>query len=417
MKGLKLYQKNVYLCEYEAEVLKTDGDKVYFTDTIFFPEGGGQTCDLGTINEFNVTDVQEEGDDIYHLVPGHTLQAGDKCTLRIDWARRFDNMQRHLGEHLLSGMIHRAFGGVNRGFHMSEEYMTADFAMEDNPEYQTLTWDMVLTAEDMTNAAIWANLPVRIDYFETRAEAEKMPLRKELAFDKDITIVTAGDLTDPADCCACCAPHASSTGQVGLFKAFKVEKNKNMFRVYFDAGKRAMKDYRKKDDMITSLCNKYSCGFENLEKKIAADETKHNELAVAHATLRDSVIKSILGDISRAFTAIHNNETFSASNATFDYNAEHTKAISIFTYDDLTLDDVQHIGQKLENIPGLVVLRHSPTHTALLFSSGDCHCGKLVKDNAKVFNGKGGGRDTSARAVFSCNEDMDTYLKAIKNLL
>lgn len=404
MKGLKLYQKSVYLCEYTAQVLKTDGDKVYFEDTIFFPEGGGQSCDIGTINEFAVTDVQEEGDDIYHLVPGHNLKAGDNCTLKIDWPRRFDNMQRHLGEHLLSGMIHRAFGGVNRGFHMSDEYMTADFSMEDNPEYKTLTWDMVLTAEDMTNQAIWANLPVRIDYFETRSEAEKMPLRKALAFDKDITIVTAGDLNDPADCCACCAPHLSNTAQVGLFKAFKVEKNKSMFRVYFDAGQRAMKDYRQKDDMITALCNRYSCGFENLEKKIAADETKHQELAVAHATLRDSVIKMRLEEINNTFEQVRSGEN-------------PNKTLSIFSYDDLTLDDVQHIGQKLENIPGLAVLRHSPTHTALLFSSGDCQCGKLVKDNANVFNGKGGGRDTSSRAVFPCDEDMDNYLTAIKNLI
>ena len=404
MKGLKLYHTNVYLSECTQEVLKIDGDKVYFPDTIFFPEGGGQTCDLGTINGFDVTDVQEEGEDIYHLVPGHNFKVGDKCTLKINWPRRFDNMQRHLGEHLLSGAMHKAYGGVNRGFHMSEEYMTADFSMEDNPDFKTLTWDMVLNAEDMTNAAIWDNLPVRIDYFETRKEAEKMPLRKELAFDKDITIVTAGDLDDPADCCACCAPHVSSTGQVGLLKAFKVEKNKNMFRVYFDAGKRAMKDYRQKDDMITSLCNKYSCGFDNLAKKIAADENKYDELARNHATLRDSVIKSRIESIGQALEQVGS-------------TPEGKKTLSIFSYDDLTLDDVQHIGQKLENIPGLAVLRHSPTHTALLFSSGDCQCGKLVKDNANVFNGKGGGRDTSARAVFPCDEDMDNYLKAISNLL
>ena len=403
MKGLKLYQRDVYLCEYQAEVLKTDGDKVYFEDTIFFPEGGGQSCDLGTINQFPVTDVQEEGDDIYHLVPGHNLKAGDKCTLKIDWPRRFDNMQRQLGEHLLSGMIYKAFGGVNKGFHMSDEYVTADFSMENNPEYKTLTWDMLLTAEEMTNKAIWDNLPVRIDYFETRAEAENMPLRKGLSFDKDITIVTAGDLDDPADCCACCAPHLTNTAQVGLFKAYKVEKNKDMFRVYCDSGNRAMADYRRKDKMITDLCNKYSCGFENLEKKIAADETKHQDLVRDHAILRDSVIKMRIEEIGAAFDQVRSGD---APN----------KALSIFSYDDLTLDDVQHIGQKLENIPGLAVLRHSPTHTALLFASGDCQCGKLVKDNAKAFNGKGGGRDTSSRAVFSCDEDMDNFLTAIKNL-
>lgn len=399
MKGLKLYQKNVYLSEHFEEIIKVDGDKVYFYDTIFFPEGGGQSCDLGTINDLQVTDVQEEGDTIYHLVPGHNFKPGDKCLMKLDWNRRFDNMQRHLGEHLMSGMWHKAYGGVNRGFHMSEEYMTADISLEKDPDYTDITWDMALKVEEMTNQAIWENLPVRIDYFETRKEAEKMPLRKELAFDKDITIVTAGDLDNPADCCACCAPHLSTTAQIGLLKIYKVEKNKNMFRIYFDAGKRAMSDYRQKDQFITNLCNKYSSGFENLEKKLAADEQKYNQLAHDHAVLRDSVIK------------IRTEEIMS------HLKSADAKEISTFSYDDLTLDDIQHIGQKIENINGLLVLRHGPSHTALLFSSGDIKCGRLVKDNANVFNGKGGGRDQAARAVFSCNEDMDNYLTAIKHLI
>ena len=399
MKGLKLYQKDVYLSNCTGKVIKIDGDKVYFEDTIFFPEGGGQSCDLGTINGFQVIDVQEEGDNIYHMVPGHNFKPGDICHMQLDWDRRFDNMQRHLGEHLMSGMWHKAFGGVNRGFHMSDEYMTADISMEKDPNYTNITWDMALQVEEMTNKAIWANLPVRIDYFKSKAEAEKMPLRKELAFDKDITIVTAGDLDDPADCCACCAPHPSTTAEIGLLKIYKVEKNKNMFRIYFDAGKRAMADYRKKDEFISTLCNRYSSGFENLKKKLDADQEKYETLARTHAVLRDSIIKMRIEEIKSHLTLVND------------------KDLSIFSYDDLTLDDIQHIGQKLENIKGLLVLRHGPSHTALLFSNGDIKCGKLVKDNANVFNGKGGGRDQSARAVFTCDEDMDNYLIAIEHLI
>ena len=395
MKGLKLYHKNAYLCEHLEKVVKIKGDKVYFQDTIFFPEGGGQSCDLGTINGLMVTDVQEEGNDIYHLIPGHNLKVGDECLMKINWERRFDNMQRHLGEHLMSGMWHRAFGGVNRGFHMSDEYMTADISLEKDPAYKTITWDMAMTVEDMTNKAIWDNLPVTVEYFKTRKEAEKMPLRKELAFDKDITIVTAGSKEDPADCCACCAPHVSTTAQIGLLKIFKVEKNKNMFRIYFEAGKRAMKDYQRKDQFITDLCNRYSTGFENLQKKLTADQEKYDKLARDHALLRDSVIKSRVNEITEKLAS----------------------GLQVYSYDDLTLDDTQHIGQKIENIPGLLVLRHVPTCTLLLFSSGNSPCGKLVKDNASVFNGKGGGRDTSARAVFPSTEDMDNYLIAIKNLI
>lgn len=399
MKGLKLYQKNAYLSDYSSKVIKINGDKIYFHDTIFFPEGGGQSCDLGTINDFQVTDVQEEGSEIYHLVPNHNFNVGDTCHMKLDWDRRFDNMQRHLGEHLMSGMWHKAFGGVNRGFHMSQEYMTADISMENDANYTNITWDMALKVEEMTNQAIWQNLPVRIDYFKTAKEAKKMPLRKNLIFDKDITIVTVGNLDNPADCCACCAPHLSTTAQIGLLKIYKVEKNKSMFRIYFDAGKRAMADYRKKDQFITNLCNKYSSGFENLEKKLTANEQKYKDLASNHAILRDSIIKIRAKEISNYLTKVND------------------KDISTFSYDDLTLDDVQHIGQKIKNIHGLLILRHNPTHTALLFSSGDIKCGKLVKDNASAFNGKGGGKDQSARAVFTCDEDMSNYLTAIKHLI
>ena len=121
--------------------------------------------------------------------------------------------------------------------------------------------DMCLEAELMANQAIWDNLPVVRRVFDSREEAEKMPLRKALAIDEDISIVTIGDVTDPADSVACCGTHPERAGQVGMIKIYKVEPNKGMFRVFFEAGKRALLAYDKQYDVLTTLGKDLSCRF------------------------------------------------------------------------------------------------------------------------------------------------------------
>ena len=111
--------------------------------TIFFPTGGGQSCDLGTINGVEVIDVFEKENIVYHILKGcdASIETGDTVSLEIDWDRRFDNMQRHCGEHILSGIFFRLFGGVNRGFHMGEDYMTIDISLEADENYSEINWE------------------------------------------------------------------------------------------------------------------------------------------------------------------------------------------------------------------------------------------------------------------------------------
>ncbi|MEG0157650.1 MAG: alanyl-tRNA editing protein, partial [Anaerovoracaceae bacterium] len=329
MKTNKLYQQDVYLTQCTAKVLlaepsqgeKTKGCKVVLDQTIFFPTGGGQSCDRGTINGYSVTDVYEDGDQVIHLVEGQ-LQPEDIVTCSLDWAHRFDNMQRHCGEHILSGMFFREFGGVNRGFHMGEEYMTVDISLEAMDEYRELTLDMCLHVQDCTNQAIWQNLPVTVRRFNTREEAEGLPLRKALAIDEEISIVCVGREENPSDCVACCGTHPATSGQVGLLKIFKVEKNKGMYRVYFEAGKRAMEDYNQKHQLITTLGNKYSGGAADLMTKISAAEERNRVVREQFHVLRKSVIDSRIAQLKEAYSGF--------------YVAE---------YSDLVVDDVLHIGR------------------------------------------------------------------------
>ena len=149
----KLYENNTYLTTCEAVVtgfsdehMSEDGSeqmcRVLFDQTVFFPEGGGQSCDIGKASaetadpgeehSWKVTDVQEKDGDVYHTLVGHAPlpSVGDKLVLTIDWEHRFDNMQRHLGEHILSGAFYRLFGAINKGFHMGEDYMTIDLGFD-----------------------------------------------------------------------------------------------------------------------------------------------------------------------------------------------------------------------------------------------------------------------------------------------
>lgn len=404
MNTIKLYNDNVYLSECTATVTDVTEKGVILDRTIFFPEGGGQSSDIGTLinssdeTTYPVTHASESEDAIIHEISNHNLQVGDKVICRINWPHRFDNMQRHCGEHLLSGAIYKLFGGVNRGFHMGEHFMTADINLEKDPSFTEVTWEMAMEAEELVNSYIWQDLPVKAEEFSTGEEASKMPLRKELAVDEDVRVVTIGNDDVIADCVACCGTHPTSTAQIGLLKIYKVEKNKGMFRIYFEAGKRAMEDYRAKHDILTALSNRYSTGIDELTDKIEKQEKRHEETKNTLNKLRNVLISQKTDEIKKELSA-------------------GVPFISRF-YDEFTPEDIMKIGKHiLQDIKGLVVAGDLNTNTLILFSDGTNDCGKLVKDNAGVYNGKGGGRKDNARALFPDYGSMMLFTDALEKLL
>lgn len=404
MNTIKLYNDNVYLSECTATVTDVTEKGVILDRTIFFPEGGGQSSDIGTLinssdeTTYPVTHASESGDAIIHEISNHNLQVGDKVICRINWPHRFDNMQRHCGEHLLSGAMYKLFGGVNRGFHMGEHFMTADINLEKDPSFTEVTWEMAMEAEELVNSHIWQDLPVKAEEFSTGEEAAKMPLRKELAVDEDVRVVTIGNDDVIADCVACCGTHPTSTAQIGLLKIYKVEKNKGMFRIYFEAGKRAMEDYRAKHDILTALSNRYSTGIDELTDKIEKQEKRHEETKNTLNKLRNVLISQKTEEIEKELSA-------------------GVPFISRF-YDEFTPEDIMKIGKHiLQDIKGLVVAGDLNTNTLILFSDGTNDCGKLVKDNAGVYNGKGGGRKDNARALFPDYDSMMLFTDALEKLL
>jgi len=416
----KRYEDDVNLRELSTTVIRldqhSDRPALVLSETIFFPEGGGQPCDLGTINGVALAGVLEAGGEVYHLLasdaPPDQFAPGQPVRLILDWERRFDHMQRHCGEHILSGIFFREYGGVNRGFHMGDEYMTIDISLEHNPDFQTVTWDMALHAEAEANRIIWQNLPVTTRRYESKEAASGIPLRKELAIEEDITIVCVGSPDNPSDCVACCGTHPTTSGQVGLLKIYKVENYKGMFRIYFEAGQRALADYQSKHQLITALGKKFSAGVDDLMDKVEAREAKNSEVRAEFHKLRQSVIQIRIDEITKTAEQPQY-DGMQASKPT----APKVPMI-VRVYDDLPVDDLLAIGRGMAGkFKGLLILHYPTTHTLFLFSDGKPDCGKLVKDHVDIYNGKGGGNPTSSRIIFSKPDYPDLFIDLLEKHL
>ena len=412
MKTIRLYQDDRYIREWEATITSVsqicDSEASFIVtldQSAFFPEGGGQSCDLGMIGSLTVTDVQEKDGEVYHTVKAEAAGTDDgglsspvvgQCVLcTLDWRRRFDNMQRHCGEHILSGIFFSMFGGVNRGFHMGHDYMTIDISLEAKPEITEITYEDALAAELEANKVIWSDAPVTVKHFDSREEAEKMPLRKALAFDEDITIVSVGSTENAADCVACCGTHPSTAGQVGMIKIYKVESYKGMFRIYFEAGERALCDYRLKHDMLTRLSNSYSSSIEDFPSKLKAQEEKLADAKNQLFHLKNAFIDDRCARLDELLEAAETN-------------------VITYEVEQLSLDDVFNMAKRyMGSCKGLIMLYSIRDTSYILVSDGTIDCGSLVKEYASFYKGKGGGNKVSARAIFSSREDAEMFADLI----
>ena len=227
----KLYYEDCHLARFEAEVLSCEvaenGYYVNLNQTAFYPEGGGQACDLGTLGGVNVLDVRERGEDVIHLCDG-PLEVGSIVEGVIDYERRFDLMQQHSGEHIVSGIIHEKYGYHNVGFHMGSEVITIDF-------------DGMIPAEDLpeieakVNRAIWQNIPLHI-WYPSPDELPTVGYRTKRELPWPVRIVEVPGY----DKCACCGVHVASTGEIGFVKLFTVVKFHQGVRIEMACGRKAL---------------------------------------------------------------------------------------------------------------------------------------------------------------------------------
>lgn len=267
----RLYDTDPYLKEFKARVVRKTERGVILDRTAFFPAGGGQPCDFGTLNGQDVTDVIDEGADILHVVRGDV--DGEVHGL-IDWERRRDHMQQHHGQHLLSEAFIRVAKASTSSFHLGEDESTIDL----DKSVQAVD---VERAETLANMVVVENRAVKVSHC-TPEEAKALALRKPPpAGETRIRVIQAGDF----DTQACCGTHPRSTGEVGVIQVTGVEKGKEGSRVRFVCGFRALKEARENARVVRELGRKLSVPRVALEISLdrvlgeAADARKALEAA------------------------------------------------------------------------------------------------------------------------------------------
>lgn len=307
---IKLYDGDAYATEFEADIISCEPNKaddkrfdIILNQTLFFPEEGGQSPDMGILGGYRVVDVQIKNGVITHTVDTSAddccevekeaeLAAGVHVQGKIDWQHRFYNMQQHSGEHIFSGIVHSRFGFENVGFHLSDSVVTMDFSGVLSPED-------IAEVEHEVNVAISKNIPIEVTY-PSRDELAQLEYRSKIEIEGQVRIVTVPGY----DVCACCAPHVKRTGEIGMLKVMNYQNYKGGVRVSILCGFRALEAFRQKCDIISELMGIFTTNQEalvdNVTKLKAVNQSLKSELGTAKSALLDYKVAELPTDTDNA---------------------------------------------------------------------------------------------------------------------
>jgi alanyl-tRNA synthetase len=272
----RLYYTDAYLTTFDASVAaRADaGRRIYLDRTAFYPTSGGQPFDTGRLGGVAVVDVIDEGDRIAHVLAAPV--EGDRLAGAIDWARRFDHMQQHTGQHLLSAVIAERFGHATVGVHFGRESSTLDLDTTGFGHAE------IAEAEARANTAVTDNRPVEVSFEEAAAAAG---LRKASAREGTLRIVTIQGL----DRSACGGTHVRATGEIGAIAIRKVERVKQHVRLEFLCGLRAVRRARADADLLSALATSHSATAEELPALLEAQRAELKASAAARRELEETV--------------------------------------------------------------------------------------------------------------------------------
>lgn len=362
----KLYYKDSYMREFSSTVLSCDateeGYAIVLAATAFFPEEGGQYADTGTLNGIIVKDVRECDGVIYHVTDA-PIEVGRVAVGAIYFDARYEKMQCHTAEHILSGLIHSTYGLDNVGFHLGALDVTMDISAP-------LSWDELMDIERRANLAVYENLPVTAIY-PTPDELSSLEYRSKLDIIENVRIINIGSY----DSCACCAPHVRSTGEIGLIKILDAEKLRGGMRVHITAGVRA---YREVTKMYSNLA-----------------EISHL-LSVPRLDTADGVRK-LLSDYEAKKTDYKN-----ARRTYFEREAElipATDSSIVLVFPDATQDELRIVANSVSDRVGgiLVLLSGSDGAYRFVLASKSVDLRTEVKKITAALGGGGGGSSAMAQ--------------------
>ena len=381
MDTVKLYYESAYTQDFTAVVQSCEAVKNGFAVTLdrtaFYPEGGGQPADHGTLDEARVLDVHEKDGVVTHLCD-RALSVGAEVGGRIDWARRFDHMQQHSGEHIISGLLCSTFHCDNVGFHMGADVVTIDYNAP-------ITWEQALEVERRANAYIWADHPIRI-WYPSAEELAALPYRSK----KELTGAVRITEFPGADRCACCGTHVTSSAQVGLLKLLSCQKFRDGVRLELLCGQRAL-------DCLAA-------GWEQARQIGQALSVKPQSAFAAVSRLQEELL-SLKEKAARL------------EEADFAHTAAQYRGAGSVLHiaEPLDGDGARRLCDAIAKAAGgrcaVFAGQDGDYRYAVIESGGDLR--QFIKDMNTALHGRGGGRDGFAQGSAACTaEEVRTFFQA-----
>jgi len=397
---LELFKNNSYIKTFDASIVNTIKREDFFllelNQTAFYPEGGGQPSDTGFIGTSEVLDVLREDDTIYHMVK--TLpEKNTELTCKIHWTRRYDLMQQHTGQHLLSAAIEKLYDSETVGFHLSNNYTTIDIDKK-------LTPSNIETIELEINRLIYTQKPINILYPDQET-LKKMALRKQPKVTKDIRVIEI----EGYDFSPCGGTHLGNLSEVGMIKVTSIEKYKSGLRLEFVCGHRAVNDYIAKNHIINSIAKNLATKplelLSKFQQTMDQQQDMRKELKALKDTLLDMEFQRVKASPERiGVYKIYQN-----------------------TFDKGTIGDLRKIAATLcteENTLSLMGLRETNKASLIFACSKDLaylDMKKLFDQVVSKIDGRGGGNSTSAQGSGSNINGLqlaldEAYLHVIQQL-
>lgn len=382
----RLYYTDCYQRTFESSVVESadDGKRVYLEQSAFYPTSGGQPHDLGTLNGIAVLDVVDEGERVAHIL--ETPLSETSVRGEIDWTRRFDLMQQHTGQHLLSAVLDAEYGLRTVAVHFGDTTNTIEVS---GP---APTAEQIQEAESRANAVIASNRAVTIN-FEPVASAGV--LRKSAGRGGELRIVAIEEL----DRCGCGGTHVRATGEIGCILLRKTEKIRGNTRIEFVCGGRAIARARADFNTLTAVARVFSSTLEDTPALVAT----LNEQARAAEKSRTKLAQDLAAYRSR--------ELYALAETTANNRKVHvvqTPAIN---------DEIRALAQGFTAQPGAIFIATSAAPPTILFAASadsGIHAGSLLKLKLSVLGGRGGGSATLAMGSLPTSDVFDTLLAELR---
>ncbi|WP_419891175.1 alanyl-tRNA editing protein [Paenibacillus xylanexedens] len=386
----KIYYDSAYTREWHTTITgkvdKEDGVYVTLAETAFYPHGGGQPCDLGQIGGIAVLDVNIEDGEVWHKLERTPEETEVHC--EIDWERRFDHMQQHTGQHLLSAITLKLTEAMTLSFHLGTEYDTIDVATAE------LGANQLTAIEQEVNRQIYRNARINTSWV-TAEEAAQLPLVKQPTVTEDIRIVEI----EGVEYNACGGTHVSATGEIGIIKLLKTEKVKGGTRIYFKCGTRALNEFTATQNVLNSIMVKLKTSKDELLERIEKMELEQKQLQTELNAVKTT------------------NDTYYAE----ELLAGRQGLVIAQVFEDKSLKDMQSLATKLTaDHEGLVLFASISEAKVVLAQNGqppEWACGPFFKGNLGAYQGKGGGSEKIAQAGFASSEDALAFYEFTKDQL